>query len=65
MILKIHLSYNLLEDKLTWMGNKRGDFTVKSAYFVATKLLDTRDEGECSSGDPNARILRKSGPLSS
>jgi len=35
----------LPEDKLVWIGNKRGEFTVKSAYFVATKLLNTRDEG--------------------
>ena len=61
MILKIPVSYNLLEDKLIWMGNKRGEFTIKSAYFVANKLLDTRDEGECSSRVPNAQIWRKSG----
>ena len=54
MILKIPVNYNLPEDKFIWMGNKRGVFTVKSAYFVANKLLNTRDEGECSSGDPNA-----------
>ena len=59
MILKIPLSHNLPKDKLIWLGNKRGVFTVKSAYFVATKLLDTRDEGECSSGDPNTWIWRK------
>ena len=41
------------------MGNKRGDFTIKSAYFVAIKILDTRVEGECSFGDPNARVWRK------
>ena len=59
MILKIPVNYNLPEDKFIWMGNKRGVFTVKSAYFVANKLLNTRDEGECSSGDPNAWIWRK------
>ena len=59
MILKISLCYNLPEDKLIWMGNKRGDFTVKSAYFVVVKILDTRVEGEYSSGDPNARVWRK------
>ena len=58
-ILKIPLCYNLPEDKLIWIGNKRGDFTVKSAYFVAIKILDSRVEGECSSGDPNAQIWRK------
>ena len=59
MILKIPLSNNLSEDKFIWVGNKKGEFIVKSAYFIANKLLDTRDEGECSSGDPNAWIWRK------
>ena len=59
MILKIPLSNNLSEDKFIWVGNKKGEFIVKSAYFIANKLLDTRDEGECSSGDPNARIWKK------
>ena len=59
LILKIPLSYTLPEDKLIWMGNKRGAFTVRSAYFVAVKILDTRVNGECSSGDPNSLIWRK------
>ena len=58
-ISKIPLCYNLPEDKLIWMGNKRGDFTIKSAYFVAVKILDTRVDRECSFGDPNAQIWRK------
>lgn len=59
MILKIPLSNNLPEDKIIWIGNKRGFFIVKSAYYVATKLLATGDEGESSNGDPNAWIWRK------
>ncbi|XP_030924777.1 uncharacterized protein LOC115951770 [Quercus lobata] len=59
VILKIPLCHNLLEDKLIWMGNKRGDFTVKSAYFIASKILNTMEDGECSSGDPMARIWKK------
>ena len=59
MILKIPLNCNLPEDKLIWMGNKKVEVIVKSAYFIANKLLDTRDERECSSGDPNAWIWRK------
>lgn len=59
MILKIPLSHNFPEDKLIWIGSKRGEFTIKSAYFVATKLLDTKDEGECSTGDPNAQLWKK------
>ena len=58
-ILKIPLCYNLPEDKLIWMGNKRRDSIVKSVYFVAVKILDTRVDGECSFGDPNAQIWRK------
>ncbi|XP_023880426.1 uncharacterized protein LOC111992797 [Quercus suber] len=59
VILQIPLCHNLPEDKLIWMGNKRGDFSIKSAYFVATKILDTKEEGESSFGDPNARIWKK------
>ncbi|KAL0013414.1 hypothetical protein SO802_000483 [Lithocarpus litseifolius] len=58
-ILKIPLSHNLPKDKLIWFRNKRGEFIVKSAYFIATKLLDTKDEGECSTGDPNAYLWKK------
>ena len=59
VILKIPLCHNLPKDKLIWIGNKRGDFTVKSAYFIASKVLDSMDVGECSSGDPYARIWKK------
>ena len=31
LILRIPLSHNLPEDKIIWIGNNRGDFTVKSA----------------------------------
>ena len=34
-ILNMPLSYNLPEDKLIWTSNRRGDFTVKSAYYIA------------------------------
>ena len=58
-ILEIPLCYNMPEDKLIWLGNKRGDFTVKNAYYVVVKILDTRVVRECSFGDPNARMWRK------
>ena len=45
-ILKIPLSYNLLEDKLIWVGNKRGYFTVKKAYSIDAKIVDSSEEGE-------------------
>ena len=51
-ILKIPLSYNLPEDKLIWIGNRKGEFSVKSAYHVAHSMIDTSKEGESSSGDP-------------
>jgi len=37
-ILNIPLSYSLPEDSIMWMGNKRGVFIVKSAYYVALPL---------------------------
>lgn len=58
-ILKIPLSQNFPEDKLIWIGNKRGVFIVKSAYFIAAKLQVVKDGGECSSGDLNAQIWKK------
>ena len=44
-ILKIPISYNLPEDSLIWIGNKRGAFTVKSAYHIATGIVDSIEEG--------------------
>ena len=51
-ILKIPLSYNLLEDKIIWIGNSCGDFTVKSAYHIAYNLLESKVKEECLNGDP-------------
>ena len=45
-ILKIPLNYNLPEDCLIWIGNKRGEFTVKSAYHIASGIVDSVEEGE-------------------
>ena len=39
MILKIPLSFNLPEDKLIWVANKKGEFTVKSAISSQTNSL--------------------------
>ena len=52
-IRKISLSHNLLEDKIIWIGNKKGEFTVKSAYHIAYNLIEAKEEGECSLSDPN------------
>ena len=51
-ILKIPLSHTLLEDKIIWIGNRRGEFSVKSAYHIAYGLIEANDCGESSSGDP-------------
>ena len=58
-ILNIPLSYSLLEDKLTWTGNKRGEFSVKSAYYVALPIVETTHEGESSSGDPRTLLQKR------
>ena len=52
-IMKILLNYNLPEDKLIWIGNKKGEFSVKSAYHIAHSMIDSTVEGGSSSGDPN------------
>ena len=59
MILKIPLSQRLPEDSLIWIGNKRGVFTVKSAYHIAAKIQSDKDLGESSSGDSRSIIWKK------
>ena len=49
MILNMPLSYNLPEDKLIWTGNRRGDFTIKSAYYIACSLVGAEETSESSS----------------
>ena len=51
-ILKIPLSRNLPDDKLIWMGNNQGEFTVKSAYHITHYMVETKEEVENSIGDP-------------
>ena len=58
-ILNIPLSFNLPEDKLIWVGNKKGDFTLKSAYYIALGLVDAVEFGECSFGDPRTHLWKK------
>ena len=45
-ILKIPLNYNLSEDCLIWIGNKRDELTVKNAYHIASSIVDSIEEGE-------------------
>ena len=47
-ILKIPLNCNLPKDNLIWIGNKRGVFTVKSAYHITSSLVDSNEEDEGS-----------------
>ncbi|XP_023878442.1 uncharacterized protein LOC111990905 [Quercus suber] len=58
IILKIPLSHNLPEDKLIWVGNKKGEFAVKSAYHIAHNLIESNEEGESSFGDPCRMLWR-------
>ena len=58
-ILNIPLSYNLPEDSIIWMGNKRGVFSVKSAYYVALSVVEKAEESESSSGDSRTRLWKK------
>ena len=51
-ILKIPLSCTLPEDKIIWIGNRRGEFSVKSAYHIAHSPIEANDRGESSSRDP-------------
>ena len=58
-ILKIPLCYNLPDDELIWVGNKRGSFTVKSAYYIAAKIVDSSEEGESSIMDARSQLWKK------
>ena len=58
-ILNIPLNYNLPEDSIIWLGNKRGVFTVRNAYYVALPIVENSEEGECSSGDSRTRLWKK------
>ncbi|XP_023893347.1 uncharacterized protein LOC112005329 [Quercus suber] len=45
-ILKIPISYNLPDDQLIWLGNKRGSFSVKSASYIAMRIAEANCMGE-------------------
>ena len=57
-ILKIPLSHSLPKDSLIWLGNRKGSFTVKSAYYVAKELVESEAAG-ASSSNCLASPLRK------
>ena len=61
-ILNIPLSYNLPKDKIIWVGNKKGEFTIKSTYYIALNVLSSSrggGSGECSHGDPRTPLRKK------
>ena len=45
-ILEIPISYNLPDDQLIWLGNKKGSFSVKSAYYIEMRVVDADSNGE-------------------
>ena len=59
IILNIPLSYNLPDDKIIWAGNNRGVFTMKSAYYIATKLIEKEEQGECFIGDYRTPLWKR------
>ena len=59
IILNMPLSNNLPKDKIIWVGNKKGDFTVKSAYYIALNVVETKEEGESLEGDNKATLWKK------
>ena len=58
-ILNIPLCHSLSEDQIIWVGNRKGEFSVKSAYYIAAGVIDTIKEGESSSGDSRSPPWRK------
>ena len=57
-ILKIPLSYNMPKNNNIWLGNKKREFTMKSAYHIAHNLIDSMEEGESSSRDLRTLLWR-------
>ena len=50
-ILSIPIPHYPQEDQLIWVGNKKGIFTVKSAYFLAREIIEKHERGESLVGD--------------
>ena len=44
-VLCIPISYHLPDDQLILVDNKKRIFSVKSAYYVARKVLEVSDKG--------------------
>ena len=48
-----------MEDSIIWIGNKRGVFSVRSAYYVALQVVEKSEASGCSSGDCRTRLWKK------
>jgi hypothetical protein len=57
-IKNIPLSSQLPEDKLMWIGDRRGFFTVKSAYYIAQEYLCTSPRSESSNRGQMGQLWR-------
>ena len=58
-ILNTPLSYTLPKDKIIWVGNKKGEFTVKSSYYIALTMIKSPRGRECSHEDPRTPLWKK------
>ena len=58
-ILNIPISFHLPDDSIIWVGNKKGYFSIKSAYYVARRILEKEDHGESSLGDVCAPLWKR------
>ena len=58
-ILNIPLCHSLPKDQIIWVGNRKGEFSVKSAYYITVGVIDTLEEGESSSGDSRSPLWKK------
>ena len=58
-ILNIPLNHSLPKDQIIWVGNRKGEFSVKSAYYIVVGVIDTMEEGESSLGDSRSPLWRK------
>ena len=57
-ILNLPISFSLPED-IIWIGNKRGEFTVKSIYYIALIIVESSHGGESSYGNLCTPLLEK------
>ena len=58
-ILNIPLCHSLPEDQIIWVGNRKGEFSVKSAYYIVVGVIDTMEKVESSSRDSRSPLWRK------